>query len=113
MVAIVSSASAFVNVKSEQWKPSPRRCGCKSDPALVVPSAATVASRHGSPVYRVKIRSDRKGKRKRHSRTPFANIRRSVVVFQPLYALLTLIALGDAGASLFPHDPGKRYPHCL
>ena len=48
MVAIVSSASAFVNVKSEQWKPSPSAIGCNAVLVKLVPSAEMVASRHGS-----------------------------------------------------------------
>lgn len=37
---------------SEQWKPSASRCGCVSEPVFGEPSAATVASRHGSSVSR-------------------------------------------------------------
>ena len=48
MAAIVSSTSAFANVMSEQWKPSPSAIGCNAVLVKFVPSAETVASRHGS-----------------------------------------------------------------
>ena len=46
------------------------------------------------------------------ARMPLAKTRRSVVVFQPLYALFRPTALGDAMALLLPNAPGKWYPHC-
>ena len=48
----VASATPFAVIRSEQWKPSETARGCPGVLWKFVPSAAFVASRHGSPAGR-------------------------------------------------------------